>query len=106
MPLAVNVPATVTALLAVIKALAVMGAELEKEVGALKLAAAFAVKMPFEMSVAGGAKVVGALTVTVLLESVPRVTLPRARRLFPAVTVMAAVAVTGAAKVLAALTAS
>ena len=54
MPLAVNVPATVTALLAVIKALAVMGAELEKDVAALKPAAAFAVKMPAAINVAAG----------------------------------------------------
>ena len=92
LPLAVRVPATVTALLAVIEA--------------LKLAAAFAAKTPFVVTVAAGAKVVGELTVTVLLVSVPSVTLPRALKLFPAVTVRAAVVVRGAAKVLAALTVS
>ena len=48
----------------------------------------------------------GALTVTVLLASVPRVTLPSALKLFPAVTVMAAAAMRGAANELAALTVS
>ena len=104
LPLAVKVPPTLTALLAVTNALAVMGAELEKVVAALKPAAAFDVKLPFVMSVAAGVKVVGTLTVTVLLLSVPRVTLPRALKLLPAVTVRAALAVTGAANVLAALT--
>ena len=86
LPLAVSVPAIVTALLAVTKA--------------LNVAAAFVV------SVAAGAKVVGELIVTVLLLSVPRATLPRALKLFPEVIATGAVAVRGAAKVLAALTVS
>ena len=106
LPLAVIVPAIVRALLAVTRALAVMGAELEKDVEALKEAAAFAVNTPFAVSVAAGMKVVGALTVTLLLVSVPRVTLPRALKLLPAVMVRAAFAVMGAVNVLAALTVS
>ena len=73
---------------------------------ALKMAAAFADKMPFVVSVAAGASIVGALTVTVLLVPVPSVTLPRAHKLFPAVIVTADFAVRGASKVLAALTVS
>ena len=98
LPLTVSVSARLTA------ALAVMGAELAKVVAALNSAAAFALKTSSAVSVAAGAKVVGALTVTLLLASVPRVTLPKAIKLFPAVTVRAAAAVRGAAKVLAAFT--
>ena len=92
LPLAVRVPVIVTALLAVTKA--------------LKLAAAFATRTPFVVSVPAGAKVVGELTVTASLGAVPSVTLPRALKLFPAVTVTAVAAMRGSTKVLAALTVS
>lgn len=92
LPLAVSVLAIVTALLAVTKA--------------LNVAAALTAKTPFVVSVAARAKVVGELTVTVWLVSVPRATLPRALKLFPEVTVTEADAVRGAANTLAALTVS
>jgi len=103
LPFAVSVPATVTALM-VSAALPVMGAVLENEVAALKLAAAFAVKSALVVRVAAEVRVVGELTVTLLLASVPRTTLPVAVRVLPATTVKEAFAVSGAVKLLAALT--
>ena len=99
-------PATVTPLLTVTAALAVMGAVLENDVAALKVAAAFAVKSALAVRVAAEVRVVGELTVMLLLASVPRTTLPLAVRVLPARTVKDAFAVTGAVKLLAALTAN
>lgn len=104
LPLAVNVPETVKALLARIAALAVIGAELENVVAALKVTGALAVISAFAVNCADEVKVVGELIVTVLVASVPRTTFPLAARVLPALTVTAALAVTGPAKVLAAFT--
>ena len=90
LPLAVSVPTTVTALLAVTKA--------------LKLAAALAAKTPFVVIVAEGAKVVGELMLTVLLLSVPSNTLPSAAKALPVLTVTGALAMTAARNVVAAAT--
>ena len=60
--------------------------------------------LPFAVRVAAEEKVVGELTVIVLLLSVPSVTLPYAEKVFPALTVTGALAVTAAPRVVTAAT--
>ena len=104
LPLTCRVLATARALLTVTGALAVMNAELEKVAAALKAAAAFAIRGPLAVTAADRANVVGALIIKLLLALVPRVMLPVAVKGLPAATVTGAFAMTGAAKLLAALT--